>query len=225
MVLCFVQMQCPPNLPVERLVNSQGAQAKAKESQAAVKALEGLVAAYNSNLVALEDSTGQPRAASAEHMKSGHKGVVEIAAGAGASCSVCRLNAAVAAEGQALADMAQSVVQAAVALKGGCIGWLDAPLAQAPAQSRTPGSVNGTADSSHDVPSSSVPALEHSLLPSSDDGPAQAAPSALAQQLQQLEADKLRALADKAAKVLSIYLAHAFIIFCMHFLILHIYRC
>lgn len=56
---------------------AQGAQAKAKESQAAVKALEGLVAAYNADLVPLPSADDEMDLV-AQHMKLGHKGVLEI---------------------------------------------------------------------------------------------------------------------------------------------------
>lgn len=176
-------------------MSSQGAQAKAKESQAAVKALEPLVSAYNSNLVALDVAPD-----AVEHMKTGHKGVVEILA-VSTSCQAHRVNAAVSLEGQVLADTAQSIVETAVSLKGGCIGWLDTPSSSSGTQHKE--------DLDHDSPSDDTasgkpvsPENAPDLLNSLDLSPGDAPPlSALAKEIQQLEADKLTVLSDKAAKV------------------------
>lgn len=104
-------------MPVERLVASQGAQAKAKESQAAVKALESLVAAYASSLVPLP----APPAGGPAHLSVGLPGVIEL--GDIAGTAVCRVDCA-AAEGGSVEAAATSVFTAAVTARQGRIGWL-----------------------------------------------------------------------------------------------------
>lgn len=196
-------------------MSSQGAQAKTKESQAAVKALEALLSAYNANLVPLEETetTAEHSAASTAeeeghylHLKTGHKGVVEIATASSSChlpCLVHRINVVEAVEGQALADIAHAVVQAALKVKGGCIGWLTAPNPSADAPRRE--SVNTAMGSAAASSASSAVACGSEEDKLDADLKALAvvpkAQDVLAQQLQQLEGDRLKALSNKAAKV------------------------
>lgn len=123
-------------LPVERLVASQGAQAKAKDSQAAVKVLEGQVATYTVGLVSLPTQAGDsttgnladPTTATTvpEHMTFGHKGVLEIIAKSGHSSAgrdLIRLDCA-SAELASAELVASAVFSAMQQARGGIIGWL-----------------------------------------------------------------------------------------------------
>lgn len=198
----FVAIQCRTNLPVERLVAFQGAQAKAKESQAAVKALEALVAAYSSQLVPTGatagdsgDAGGEAEAASegvADHMKTGHPGVVSICEGGAA---VCRVNLHADPDASpAWAEASGQAVRALLARRGGVIGWLRAAPGTAPAgalPSHEPASTGSESSALAPVFNTTAASKEKS-------------PLVLSAQIQQLDEAKLKTLTLKADTVSSL---------------------
>ncbi len=220
--------QCRASLPVDRLVASQGAQAKAKESQAAVKALEGVVAAYNADLVPLPSADGEMMMELAQHMKLGHKGVLEIVeqnpvgggggggdGGIVVATAVTRIDlSAESAPPSSSASSSSSppppvlswedgaaanALQTLLYLRGGRIGWLPA-----------------TSSSSSSAPSHSVvsDAAAEQLMETANDTPSAGVPSSggssagstpvgggLDDQLKELDSVKLKTLTEKADKV------------------------
>ena len=116
-------------LPVERLIASQGAQAKSKEAQAAVKALEGQLATYRAELVSVSNSETISFGSNemAEHMLTGSQGVLDIAE---SGCiEVVRIDCA----GGNAETLAQTASTAIIRTKGGRIGWLPETSVTSPA--------------------------------------------------------------------------------------------
>jgi len=170
-------------------VTSQGAQAKAKDSQAAVKALESLLSTYSALLI--PTASGQVGDGDAEHMKMGHQGVADICEQGAAA--VCRVN--LHSEPEPSPTWTKPLGQACgllLSLRGGRIGWL-------------PGLVGGTepdAQVDHEVATVGaegfVPTPTH--LQNATVGAAEPVRD-ISAQIQQLDAAKLKALTCKANMV------------------------
>lgn len=167
---------------------SQGAQAKAKESQAAVKALEALLTAYAAQLVPITAAADEASDVRPEHMKTGHKGV---AASCEQGTAVCRvdLNQSDPEPAAAWTEPLDQALGELLTLHGGRIGWLYT-LADAAPSGRAPEPTAGPR----------LPAEEEAgpagLLESS----AGAEPN-ISAQIQQLDAVSMKSLTSKADKV------------------------
>lgn len=97
---------------VDRLVASQGANAKAKESQAAVKALEGILSAYRANLIPAPTAEGFTT----------HKGIDELERLCNGCLEVIRMNA----HDVSTETISTKVVDRMFEKHNGLIGWLPA---------------------------------------------------------------------------------------------------
>lgn len=176
---------------MERLVSSQGAQAKAKESQAAVKALEAQVATYSAALTALPPSADGVQAPA--HMSTGHQGVQEIlraASDCATPLTTCRVDC-VSADGASAGGVAGLIAAAMVSARGGNIGWL-----QFPSSSGAPTEAPPVAQDE------SPAAAEQSLVaPTSGTAPAVPVKASVVDQIKQLDSAKMDVLGARAAKV------------------------
>lgn len=168
-------------------MTSQGAQAKAKDSQAAVKALEGLLVTYSAQLIPIaNDEAGD---GATEHMKMGHKGAAEIFE---QGASVCRVN--LHSDPEPSPTWTEPLNQACtllLSLRGGRIGWL-------------PDLLGGTEHSDKEV--AAVGAESFASTPTDLQNPAYGAAEPVCDvsaQIQQLDAAKLKALTLKANTVRS----------------------
>ena len=212
-------MKCRASLPVDRLVAAQGAQAKAKESQAAVKALEGIVAAYNADLVPLPSSeSGETDLA--QHMKLGHKGVLEIVEqssnlgdGLGAT-AVSRVD--LSAESTPPSSSSSSspssphplswedgaaakALQTLLHLRGGRIGWL--PTTSVAVYEHASSSEQVSSESAEQSMGSAEDAPSAALSGGGADIHLKPVIGGLGDQLKELDSVKLKTLTEKADKV------------------------
>ena len=239
---------------------SQGAQAKAKDSQAAVKALEAQVASYVAGLVSLPAERGNsvdgdlPAAAASVHMTMGHKGVLEIVtkrkieseevenegeakcANAAADCdstdSVCsnliRLDCTASdhASAEGVANALYSAMQRA---RSGKIGWLSdaSPIVDAviAGQDKASRDVDCTVDETVDAAAEANDQQQHVgekgvelVISSHVEKPPPAAPkttASIAEEVNQLNAEKLDSLKARSSKVF--YLVGALVMLYLFF--------
>ncbi len=176
------------------MVTSQGAGAKAKDAQAAVKALEALVAVYVANLIPIVEGGSEGDAL--DHANMSHKEIVEMASAAEAP-SVCRVDLS-SDPVTTWGAVAERALESLLLRRDGAIGWLTSATVKA-AEEKTElctllvgaDANDGDGDASPDSAAEAVFG-ENNLV----------SPSSIAAQIQQLDADKLSSLTEKANKVM-----------------------
>jgi hypothetical protein len=184
---------------MDRLTAKLGANAKAKESQVGIKALEASVAQYTATMEPIESPPGET---GPEFMRLTSAGVREIieAQSRDKRCTVCRVNAV---GEEAVEDGAQQAVAAVLARRGNSIGWLGELCAAAEQALAGDGASAAGGAVEAQVPGASA---EPVAAEASKPVPAEAEPEAPShasamETIAQLDDKKRQALAKKAEKV------------------------